>query len=403
MEYVVRHIGDICKKVCSGGTPTSSNSPYYEGGTIPWLNTNEVNFCNIYDTNKKITKEGLKNSAAKFIPENSVIVAMYGVTAGKSAITKIPLTTNQACCNLIIDEKEADYRFVYYFLQQQCDNLNKLANGGAQQNLNALLIKRYKISLPTLPVQRKIASILSAYDSLIENNAKRIHLLEQMAENLYKEWFIRFRFPGYENTEFVDGLPKGWKVRKIKDCYKTCSGGTPNREKSEYYANGTIYWVKTGEIQDSIIIDTEEKITSDALKHSSARLLPPNSILMAMYGVNIGKLGILARQMSCNQAACVFLPNKDKQASYYLFFHLKSIREYLINIGFGAAQQNLSQAIINKIRIIVPIENIELKFGQRISALYRQIESLQRQSVLLTRQRDLLLPRLMSGKLEVKV
>ena len=224
-----------------------------------------------------------------------------------------------------------------------------------------------------------------------------------MAENLYKEWFIRFRFPGYENTEFVDGLPKGWKVRKIKDCYKTCSGGTPNREKSEYYANGTIYWVKTGEIQDSIIIDTEEKITSDALKHSSARLLPPNSILMAMYGVNIGKLGILARQMSCNQAACVFLPNKDKQASYYLFFHLKSIREYLINIGFGAAQQNLSQAIINKIRIIVPIENIELKFGQRISALYRQIESLQRQSVLLTRQRDLLLPRLMSGKLEVKV
>ncbi|MCX4333602.1 MAG: restriction endonuclease subunit S [Bacteroidales bacterium] len=403
MEYVVRHIGDICKKVCSGGTPTSSNSSYYEGGTIPWLNTNEVNFCNIYDTNKKITKEGLKNSAAKFIPENSVIVAMYGVTAGKSAITKIPLTTNQACCNLIIDEKEADYRFVYYFLQQQCDNLNKLANGGAQQNLNALLIKRYKISLPTLPVQRKIASILSAYDSLIENNAKRIHLLEQMAENLYKEWFIRFRFPGYENTEFVDGLPKGWKVRKIKDCYKTCSGGTPNREKSEYYANGTIYWVKTGEIQDSIIIDTEEKITSDALKHSSARLLPPNSILMAMYGVNIGKLGILARQMSCNQAACVFLPNKDKQASYYLFFHLKSIREYLINIGFGAAQQNLSQAIINKIRIIVPIENIELKFGQRISALYRQIESLQRQSVLLTRQRDLLLPRLMSGKLEVKV
>ena len=223
MDFEVKRIGDICKKVCSGGTPTSSNPDYYDGG-IPWLNTNEVNFCNIYSTNKTISEEGLKNSAAKYIPINSVIVAMYGVTAGRSAVAKIPLTTNQACCNLIIDEEKAYYQYVYHFLKLQSDNLNKLANGGAQQNLNSLIIKKFKISLPSLEAQRCIASILSAYDNLIENNNRRIRLLEQMAENLYKEWFVRFRFPGHEKAEFENGLPKGWKVEKVQDWCRVFTG-----------------------------------------------------------------------------------------------------------------------------------------------------------------------------------
>ena len=140
MDYI--RLGDICTKVCSGGTPASSNPAYYNGN-IPWLNTNEVNFCNVYSTNKTISEEGLKNSAAKYIPQNTVIVAMYGVTAGKCAIAKIPLTTNQACCNLVINKEIADYRYVYYYLKLQSESLNKLAIGGAQQNLNALTIKKF--------------------------------------------------------------------------------------------------------------------------------------------------------------------------------------------------------------------------------------------------------------------
>ena len=134
-------IADICSQVYSGGTPTSTNPLYYDGN-IPWLNTNEVNFCNIYNTNRTITEEGLKHSAAKFVPVNTIIVAMYGVTAGRSAVAKIPLTTNQACCNLVIDPQKANYKFVYYFLRSQSQHLNSLANGGAQQNLNSILIKK---------------------------------------------------------------------------------------------------------------------------------------------------------------------------------------------------------------------------------------------------------------------
>ena len=402
MKFDIKRIGDICQKVCSGGTPTSSNPEYYDGG-IPWLNTNEVNFCNIYSTNKTISEEGLNHSAAKYIPVNSIIVAMYGVTAGKCAVAKIPLTTNQACCNLVIDEEKAHYQYVYHFLKLQSDNLNKLANGGAQQNLNSIIIKKFKITLPSLDVQCRIASILSAYDNLIENNNKRIRLLEQMAENLYKEWFVRFRFPGHEKAELENGLPKGWKREKIGKVYNTCSGGTPSRVNEDFYNNGSIPWVKTGELQDCLIHDAEEFITEDALKRSSAKLLPNHSLLMAMYGVNIGKLGILRKEMTCNQAVCAFLPKTADQTFYYLYFYLKGIRNYLLSISFGAAQQNLSQALIKNVRIMIPHNDTLQKFENKVSCYFDQISLFQRQNEQLSRQRDLLLPRLMSGKLEVNI
>lgn len=174
MEWKITNIGSLCNRVCSGGTPKSINNAYYNGN-IPWLNTKEVNFNRIYDTEKNITQLGLENSSAKWISENSVIVAMYGATAGKVAITKIPITTNQACCNLSINSEIADYNFVYYFLCSKFYELSSLANGGAQQNLNAQIIKDFPIKIPVnLSDQRKIAGILSALDAKIENNNKRI-------------------------------------------------------------------------------------------------------------------------------------------------------------------------------------------------------------------------------------
>jgi len=173
MNYKLR---DICTKITSGGTPKSNNSKYY-GGHIPWLRTQEINFADIVQTELHITEEGLNNSSAKWIPANAVIVAMYGATAGKSAISKIPLTTNQACCNLIIDVSKADFRYVYYQLKLDYEKIANLANGGAQQNLNVRIISDYEIDLPDLPTQRAIANTLSAIDDKIVNNAKINHNL----------------------------------------------------------------------------------------------------------------------------------------------------------------------------------------------------------------------------------
>lgn len=164
-------ISKLCKKVCSGGTPKSSVASYYDGN-IPWLNTKEINFNRIYSTERNITEEGFNNSSAKWIEKNAVVVAMYGATAGKSAISKIPLTTNQACCNLMVDPEKADYRFVYYALASDYNRLASLANGGAQQNLNAQQIKDFEIPEFTLEEQKRIADILSSLDDKIELNRR---------------------------------------------------------------------------------------------------------------------------------------------------------------------------------------------------------------------------------------
>ena len=273
--------------------------------------------------------------------------------------------------------------------------------GAAQPALTISRLKNLSLNLPSVSVQQKIASILSAYDRLIENNTRRIRLLEQMAENLYKEWFIRFRFPEHENVEMVNGLPKGWERTKLIKNIKTSSGGTPSRNKSEYYKNGDIPWIKTGELQDCILINTEECITEDAVNNSSAKIFPKGTLLMAMYGVNVGKLGISEIEATCNQACCVFTP-KHIDYKYYLFHYFKSIREYLLSISFGAAQQNLSQELIKSIKVLFPDEKTNISFVKEVEPLFREISIIQQQNQLLTRQRDLLLPRLMSGKLEVK-
>lgn len=301
--------------------------------------------------------------------------------------------------HIVKNNSHSDLHYICYLLNNL--DIAGYVTGSAQPKLSQGNLNKIKIVLPTLPTQQKIASILSAYDRLIENNTRRIRLLEQMAENIYKEWFVRFRFPEHEKVEIVNGLPKGWERTKLIKNIKTSSGGTPSRNKGEYYKNGTIPWIKTGELQDCILINTEECITEDAVNNSSAKLFPKGTLLMAMYGVNVGKLGISEIEATCNQACCVFTP-KQIDYKYYLFHYLKSIREYLLSISFGAAQQNLSQELIKSIRVLFPDEKTNISFVKEVEPLFKEISIIQQQNQLLTRQRDLLLPRLMSGKLEVK-
>ena len=408
MEY--SKIGDICLKVCSGGTPNSSNPNYYNGG-IPWLNTNEVNFCNIYSTNKTISQEGLEHSAAKYVPANTVVVAMYGVTAGKSAIAKIPLTTNQACCNLVIDAAKADYRYVYYFLKQQSDNLNKLANGGAQQNLNSLIIKKYKIALPELPIQHRIASILSTYDTLIENNTKRIRLLEKMAENLYKEWFVRFRFPEHENVEMENGLPKGWKIETLGEwgieleTGKRPKGGIDGSMKDGCPSLGAECIKELASFDYSSVKMVPKKFYDNLKRGKSSG----NNILLYKDGAYIGKVTMFRdsfpyAEYSINEHVFFLSPKNIKYRNYlYFTLHQKEFFALMQNLNRNAAQPGLSRSDVERVKVVVPHSKIVELFDIQVERMLKVIFSLAKQNSHLARQRDLLLPRLMSGKLEVKV
>lgn len=422
MEYSICRIGDLCKKVCSGGTPTSSNPNYYDGG-IPWLNTNEVNFCNIYSTNRTISEEGLNHSAAKYIPINSVIVAMYGVTAGKSAIAKIPLTTNQACCNLIIDETKANYQFVYYFLKLQSDNLNKLANGGAQQNLNSLIIKKYKIALPDLPTQRRIASILSAYDNLIENNNRRIRLLEQMAENLYKEWFVRFRFPGHEKVEYVNSklgkIPSSFIATTMNEVFEDyIGGGWGNDEKTEDFPVSASV-IRGADFPNVWHYDlsTCPKRYHKTSNYKSRQLQDGDIVLEISGGTSeqpVGRTILITQEMInrfeegkviCASFCKLVRLKKEIISPYYFYFWM----HYLYDTRIIDRYQLQSTGIINfkfeaflkKGILMLPPKDLMLSFEEQMVSLFKEMNQLAMQNQLLTRQRDLLLPRLMSGKLEV--
>ena len=403
MKWEKVKLGDICKYVTSGGTPKSSIKEYYEPKQIPWLKTKEVNYCRIYETESYISKDGLDNSSAKMIPQNSVIVAMYGQgdTAGRVAINKIPLTTNQACCNLIIDETKAYYEFVYYQLVTLYEKMVSLKNGGAQPNLNAAIIKSIEIKLPPLKTQRYIADILSSSDNLIENNQKQIKLLEEAAQRLYKEWFVDLRFPGHENTKIVDGVPEGWQYEKLGDLVKTTSGGTPSRRKSEYYVNGNIRWIKTKELNDRFIFETEEHITEDAVKNSSAKVLPEGALIVAMYGATIGKIGITATEMACNQACCAFISFDDMISKEYLYCWLMDNREYLVSQGKGAAQSNLSQEMIRNFSLLCPDKKVIKIFTEIVTTMLENKRVLENKILMLSEARDDLLPKLMSGEVEV--
>lgn len=300
-------------------------------------------------------------------------------------------------------KEKLNSKFLYYWIDSSfgTQTLWNRTIGSAQPALTIDSIKKLSIPVPSKAIQDKISTTLTTFDQIIENNNKRIKLLEKMTENLYKEWFVRFRFPGYEDTEFEDGMPRDWVREKIGLHYNTCSGGTPSRKHEEYYTEGTIPWVKTGEIKDGIIIHTDECITEAGIKGSSAKLLPQGAVVMAMYGVNIGMLAYLDSEMTCNQACCVFNDKNEINSRHYLFHYLYSIRDYLLLIGFGAAQQNLSQDLIKKVKIVIPPAELIKEFDKQKEPLYQTIRALMMQNDKLIKQRDALLPRLMSGKLKV--
>ena len=254
--------------------------------------------------------------------------------------------------------------------------------------------------VPPLPVQQRIASILSAYDDLIENNQKQIKLLEEAAQRLYKEWFVDLRFPGHENVKIVDGVPEGWKIKKIEELADTMSGGTPTRSHEEYYSSGEILWLKTKELNDGFIFDTEEKITEAGLKNSSAKLFEKGCIILAMYGATIGRLGISSVTMCCNQACCV-LKIKEIFLFEYVYLWLVNNREMLISRGRGSAQSNLSQELIKQIEVRIPSDGVLIKFSNVVDKLLKNKEILEKQISSLREARDRLLPKLMSGEIEV--
>ena len=399
-EWKKVKLGEICERVTSGGTPKANVSSYYNPPTIPWLKTKEVNYCRITETENYISEEGLKNSSAKLISPNSVIIAMYGQgdTAGRVAINKIPLATNQACCNLTIDKSKADYEFIYYQLCTLYDKLVSLKAGAAQPNLNARIIKNLEIIMPSLPIQHRIASILSRYDSLIENYQKQIKLLEEAAQRLYKEWFVDLRFPGHENTKIVDGVPEGWERKKVNSIIELQSGFA--FKSSTFDDNGTYKIVTIKNVKDGAFDgDNVSKIVAIPDKMPKHCILADGDILLSLTG-NVGRVCIVnGKSYLLNQRVAKLAT--DYKAFTYCLFRSRDMFIEVNNLANGAAQQNVSPIRIGEMKILLPNSELLQEFESIVFKSIARIISLQSQLHLLTEARDRLLPKLMSGDIEI--
>ena len=285
-------------------------------------------------------------------------------------------------------------------------DIKPYVTGAAQPKLSQGNLRLIEIPLPPLPIQRRIAGILSAYDELIENSQRRIKILESMARALYREWFVHFRFPGHESVPRVPSplgeIPQGWEVRPFGEIYNTSSGGTPSRKRPEYFDGGSIDWVKSQELLDKFILSTEERITPDAIANSSAKVFPPNTVLVALYGATIGMLAIISGEAATNQACCAVLPKSSAYGREFAFLTLLTNRERIIGLRLGAAQQNISQVLLRNFECIKPPTKIATQFAEHVSPLFDGILNLQRQIQNLRRTRDLLLPRLLSGQIDVE-
>lgn len=304
----------------------------------------------------------------------------------------------------IKDKTDSDYVFSL-MSTEYIRNLsaNSMSGASGRQRADLSFIKNIKWDFPSLSVQQRIASILNNYDKLIQNYQKQIENLQNLAGELYKEWFVRFRFPGHEKATFENGIPAGWKYVKISTAYNSSSGGTPSRQCLEYYENGIYPWIKTGELKDSLILESEEYITESAIQNSSAKLFEKDSLIIAMYGATIGQIGINKMQATCNQACCVLRPKDNVPCGiYYLYMFFLFNRNYLISLGSGAAQQNLSQVVINKLNFLLPKTEVIEQFEKLEKSIFDRMCVFQKKISVISKQRDLLLPRLMSGELEVK-
>ena len=300
--------------------------------------------------------------------------------------------------------EDTNAKFLYYVLaDNNFFNYSTVTSKGTKMPRGSkMAIMKYLVPDISIAAQQKIAEVLSAYDDLIENNNRRVELLEKAAQNLYKEWFVRFRFPNHKKTKFENGLPPGWNVKNIEEICKTVGGGTPSTIKPEYWIKGDIMWVTPTDItrNDCIALtNIEKKITKLGLDKSSAKLLPPNTILMTSRAT-IGYFGLIDKEICTNQGFISIIPNKEFTRMYILY-NLINRKEEIISKASGATFKEISKSTFRKFNILLPSEDVLEEFNEIVISQLNLIRKLKLQNQNLTKQRDLLLPRLMSGKLEV--
>jgi len=304
------------------------------------------------------------------------------------------------------DPEQADSRYLlYYFLSHDWRRTvdSFVITGATVDRIPLEKFPEFPARLPAIHLQRRAAEILGAYDDLIENNRRRVALLEDAARLIHREWFVRLRFPGHEHTSKRGGIPEGWERRPLSRCAKFLSGGTPSKARSDFW-EGDIPWVSSGELTAVRLHRTSLNITAEGADAGS-RLVPPGTILAVVRGMSLAKefrMGITAREMAFNQdlKAIVSEPDVD---SLVLFYALDAQRDQIRDKAGDSSHgtKKLDSAVLEQLPILVPPGPLQRQFREHVSTMHAQWDCLDGQNHRLRAARDILLPRLMSGDITV--
>lgn len=340
-------IGDFCK-TGSGGTPSRSNTAFFQNGTVPWVKSGELKNRFVTEVEEYITEEAIKKSSAKIVPKNSLLLAMYGATVGEVSQLIFDATTNQAICNILPDSKICDVNYLYRYLQFSKPLLLNRRVGGGQPNISQGVIKDLEVPLPPLPEQKRIAQILDKADELRQKRQQSIEKLDELLQATFIDMF------GDPITN-----PKGWEiceVGKVTDCI------VPARDKPKSFT-GDIPWITTDDLNHLGFTETSKKnigLTNEEITLAKARLIPKNSVVISCVG-NLGLASIASDNFVMNQQLHSFQCG-DKILPEFLIFCLPFQKGYMLSRATSTTVPYMNKSVCNSIPVTVPPLDLQKKW-----------------------------------------
>lgn len=405
--WEAKRLGEVCSFQEGYVNPTQTREDYF-GNDIKWLRVNDLNNSYIFDTSRKLSRKGFKSAGASallFEPE-TIAISKSG-TIGRLGILKDYMCGNRAVINIKPNEQIVNCKYIFYCLLNKHTEIESSAVGSVQKNLYISLLEKVKLNVPPLPTQLKIADILSAYDDLIDNSNRRIKLLEQAAQQLYKEWFVRFRFPGYETAHFTKGIPDGWEIVKLGTEINITS--SKRIFLSDYVENGVPFYRSREVIQlangkaiiEPLFIEAEKYIQ---IKTRFGVPVEKDILLTSVGTIGISLLVKNNTPFYFKDGNLTWLQSSTKPLfALYLYLWLNSDtgKQRILASAIGTSQSALTIENLNRVKLIRPDNSVLYEFSEIITSINAQLENLRIKKLNLIKQRDLLLPRLMSGKIEV--
>lgn len=400
---------EVCERITVGHVGPMADKYTAEG--IPFLRSQNINAFRLsLDDIKFIPPEFHYQLRKSALRAGDVAVVRTGYPGTACVIPNIFTELNCADLVVITPSKELNPHYLAAIFNSAWGVASVAGNlvGVAQQHFNIGAAREMEVSLPPRALQDRIAGILSAYDELIENSQRRIKILEEMARAFYREWFVHFRFPGHESVPRVQSplgdIPKGWVVKRLETiCEKIISGGTPRTSANEYWG-GEIPWLSSGETGNAFIIETDKKITEEGVSNSSTRFARSGCTVVASagQGKTRGQTSMLCLNCFINQSIIALTADSKQISDNFLFLDLSGRYSQLRQISDGSSRGSLTTRLLAELEVIVPPASVVHEFDVLVAPIVKSIEIGLRKNKNLHRTRDLLLPRLLSGQIDVE-